>query len=291
MIASMTGFGRALIDAPFGKLIVEIQSVNRKHLELFVSMPKDYGRFEHEIRKWVSEAISRGQVSLRIYLTPSADQVGHFLPDLAMLKQLKEGWEGIAGELGYGTDAIDLPFLMQNMPSLSKQETARDEDLDYFKKATAEALTALVQMKRKEGQALAHDIQKRLGAMEHSLAEIEKMSPDAVTKMKKKLHERIVEAAPNLADVDERVLREIAMFAEKVDIAEEITRFRSHLVQFHELLKEKAAIGRKMDFLVQEMGREINTIGSKSLESKISHLVVEVKSELEKIREQIQNIE
>lgn len=291
MIASMTGFGRALIDAPFGKLIVEIQSVNRKHLELFVSMPKDYSRFEHEIRKWISEAITRGQVSVRIYLTPSADQFGHFLPDLSMLKQLKEGWEEIARNLGYEAKAIDLPFLMQNIPPLSKQEIARDEDLESFKMATTEALTALLQMKRKEGQALVHDIQKRLGSMEHSLAEIEKLSPDTVSKMKKKLHDRIVEAAPNLAEADERVMREIAIFAEKVDIAEEITRFRSHLVQFHELLKEKAAIGRKMDFLVQEMGREINTIGSKSLESKISHLVVEVKSELEKIREQIQNIE
>jgi uncharacterized protein (TIGR00255 family) len=127
--------------------------------------------------------------------------------------------------------------------------------------------------------------------MEQIVAQVEILSPEAVVRMKKKLQERIAEAAPTLLEGDDRVLREIAIYAEKVDVTEEITRFRSHLVQFHELLKEKAAIGRKMDFMVQEMGREINTIGSKSLESKIAHLVVEVKSELEKIREQIQNIE
>jgi uncharacterized protein (TIGR00255 family) len=291
MIASMTGFGRALLDAPLGRIIVEIQSVNRKYLEMFISLPKEYSRFELEIRKWIGEKISRGQISVRVYVIPAFKNIRASLPSFEQLKLLKEGWEELADRLGYTKTAIDLPFLTQQMPLQMPAEAAQDEDLEFFKHCMLEALQALITMKRFEGKALCCDIELRLQSMQQHVAQIELSVPETVSRMKKKLQERIAEAAPALLDNDEKVLREITLFAEKVDISEEITRFRSHLAQFHELLKAPAAIGRKMDFLVQEIGREINTMGSKSLESKIAHLVVEVKSELEKIREQIQNIE
>ena len=288
MLTSMTGFGRSLLDAPFGKLIVEIQSVNRKYLEVSISLPKEYSRFEFEIRKWIGETLSRGQISVRIFVIPTIDNL---LPDFEQLKSAKERWEEMAMQLGYESQAITLPFLLEHLPTSPQSKMDRDEDLAPLKSGVTQALSSLVAMKQLEGKALAHDISSRLTSIEKALASIEILAPDTVVRMKERLKERIFEASSSIGDTDDRMLREIAIFAEKVDISEEITRFKSHVAQFRELLKEKNSMGRKLEFLVQELGREINTIGSKSLESKISHLVVEVKSELEKIREQIQNVE
>ncbi|HSX26376.1 MAG TPA: YicC/YloC family endoribonuclease [Chlamydiales bacterium] len=288
----MTGFGRSAFDAPFGRLGVEIQSVNRKYLEIFISLPKEFSRFEPEVRKWVQEAAVRGQVSVKVHFTPNANAIKELLPDVEVLKGLKWGWEKVAQQLGYDPKSIDLPFLMERMPEQTKQEGARDEDLPVLHRCIDEALQGFLQMKKTEGKALAKDLAARLEGLKKLLDEIEALSPDATKRMREKLLEKMAEVLKGGPELEERLLREVALFAERVDISEEITRLRSHFVQFKELLSPKAgAIGRKMDFLVQEMAREINTIGSKSAESKISHLVVEMKSELEKMREQIQNIE
>ena len=292
MLSSMTGFGRAVLDAPFGKLVVEIQSVNRKHLEISVSLPKEWGRFEHEVRKWICDAISRGHVSVRIFVIPNATAIETLLPDLETLHELKKGWDRLASKMGLDSRSVDLPFLVSQLPEQDQTRWARDEDLQQLHRCLDEALQALVKMRRTEGKTLAHDLAQRLQTIENELAEIEKLSPEVVAKMRQKLTERMAEVlAPN-TELDERLLREVALFAERIDIAEEVTRLRSHLAQFNELLRTKSiAIGRKMDFLVQEIGREINTIGSKCSEAKITARVVEMKSELEKMREQIQNIE
>jgi uncharacterized protein (TIGR00255 family) len=291
MLASMTGFGRAILDAPFGRLVAEIQSVNRKYLEVFVSLPKEFGRFEQEIRMWVGEKIARGQVSVRIHVIPSADAAIEQLPDPKALKVLKREWEKIAKSLGYDPKKIDLPFLMQYCPIQQKSGLAEDKDLPFIEKCMKEAMDGLCKMKIKEGKALLLDVAKRIGSLKKNLKSIESLAPEASARMKKNLGDKMkdLKASPEL---DERLLREMLLFADRVDITEEITRLRSHFNQFEGMLdaKEKT-IGRKMDFLIQEMGREINTIGSKSLDAKISHYVVEMKSELEKIREQIQNIE
>jgi len=191
---------------------------------------------------------------------------------------------------------IDLAFLMQHLPVQQKLEIARDEDMPALHRCVDEALQGLLKMKKTEGKALAADIEKRLKELARMIDAIEELSPDASKKMRQKLFEKMEEVLQlqigKGTEIEERLLREVAIFAERVDISEEITRFRSHLAQFHDLLVSKAGTtGRKMDFLIQEMGREVNTIGSKSSESKISHLVVDMKSELEKMREQIQNIE
>jgi len=290
MLSSMTGFGRAISDAPFGRITVEIQSVNRKYLEVFVSMPKEFGRFEPEVRKWVGEAISRGQVSVRIFLNPNAGALEALLPDAEILKSLKKSWEKIAKEIGTDSKEISLAFLMQYLPAQQKQDLAREEDLPVLQACVNEALQSLVKMKKVEGSALAEDLSTRLEALARMLDEIEKHTPDATKKMRHKLLEKIEEVFKSGQEAEERLVREVALFAERVDVSEEITRFRSHLVQFKEVLKG-AIVGRKMDFLIQELGREVNTIGSKSMEAKISHLVVDMKSELEKMREQVQNIE
>lgn len=292
MLTSMTGFGRAIFDAPFGRLTAEVQSVNRKYLEVFVSMPKEFARFEIEVRKWIGENISRGQISVRIFLNPNGEAVEHLLPDISLLKALKKGWDKAAKALKTDTDKVDLPFIMQYLPIGPKQDLGKEEDLEALRRCVKKAIEGLLKMKQAEGKALAQDLAGRLKKIERMIVEVEKLAPNAAQKMREKLQERLLEALKPGAELEERLLREVALFAERVDISEEITRLFSHIAQFEELLSPKqTSTGRKMDFLIQEMGREVNTIGAKSMEAKISHLVVELKSELEKMREQIQNIE
>jgi uncharacterized protein (TIGR00255 family) len=286
----MTGFGRAELEAPFGKLIVEIQSINRKYLEVAVSLPREFSRFEQDIREQVSKVISRGQVSVRLNFIPKADAAAQSLPDVEMMQSLKKGWEKIADKLGYGKEVVDLRFLVANMPAVQKSDWVKEKDLAPISKCIDKALDAFIEMKKKEGSALTKDLTMRLDELEKMIGTIEKYAPDATKRMKEKLSEKLTEVLKT--DIDERLMREVALFAEKVDIAEEITRFHSHIAQFKGLIKGKdGVVGRKMDFLIQELGREVNTIGSKSMEAKISHLVVAMKSELEKIREQVQNLE
>lgn len=292
MLTSMTGFGRSVLDSSMGRLIVEIQSINRKYLEVFVSLPREWSRFEPDVRKWVNDALTRGQVSVRVYLQVNDAFVEKKFPSLETLQALKKGWEKIAQELGYAPASIDLPFLLSHLPEQSKLESAKEEDLPTLKQGVEEALQGLLQMKQTEGKALAQDLSQRLKELIRMLEEIEQLAPEASKRMHHRLKEKMEEVFRPSLELEERLLREVALFAEKVDIAEEITRFRSHVSQFQDLLHPKGnTIGRKMDFLVQEMGREINTIGSKSSEAKIGYWVVEMKSELEKMREQIQNIE
>ncbi len=288
MLSSMTGFGRAVLDVSMGRLTVEIQSVNRKYLEIFVSSPKEFSQFEHDVRKWVGDAVSRGQVSVRIYLVPSMGAIEKLLPKAEVLKRLKKGWDKIAKKAGLDSKGIDLPFLMQYLPMQAKEVS--EADLRELRTCVQEALRALLGMKQTEGKALERDLSARIKELEKSLRDIEKHAPDATQKMRVKLFEKMGEMTQLGSEVEERLVREVALFAERVDIAEEITRFCSHVDQFRGLLKG-GIVGRKMDFLLQEMGREVNTIGSKSMEAKIAHTVVAMKSELEKIREQVQNIE
>jgi uncharacterized protein (TIGR00255 family) len=291
MLASMTGFGRAVTDTSLGKLVAEIQSVNRKYLEIFVSLPKEFTRFEPEVRSWISERVARGQVSVRLSVISSSDATVALLPDVKTLGSLKKGWEKIAKGLGYDPKAIDLSFLLLHSPIQQKLSFAKDSDLGLIETCLKAAIDGLVEMKLKEGKSLGADIKKRLAILKKHVTAIEALAPDASRRMQKNLAEKVkaLEASPEL---DERLAREVAIFAERVDISEEMTRLESHFGQFMGMLQtKKEPVGRKMDFLIQEMGREVNTIGSKSSDAKITHLVVEMKSELEKIREQTQNIE
>ncbi len=289
---SMSGFGRSEKETPLGKLIVEIQSVNRKYFELYVFLPKEYSRFEQDIRKQIGEQNLRGLVSVRVHLFPNISALEGLLPDPRLFDALRKGWEEIADSLGYGKQVIDFPFLVQHVSELPQQSLVKKADFDPISLCLKEALIALDRMKQTEGGALSKDVESRLQYIAHALETIEQCAPNAVEKLRQKLKVRMEELLQPGIELDERLFREVALYAERVDISEEITRIRSHLSQYQDLLKSKAGlVGRKMDFLTQEIGREMNTIGSKSMDTKIAHLVVDMKSELEKIREQIQNIE
>ena len=286
MIRSMTGFGRAILSDQSGKLTVEITAVNRKYLEIFISSPREFVQFEHVVRKWVGDRATRGQISVRIYFVPA--KMEGILPEPAVLRTLKRDWDRLADEAGIDSKEVTLTFLTQYLPT--RPQESSDEELFALKTCVHEAIESLMAMKLAEGKALSADLTFRIQELEKMIGEIEKHAPDATEKMRAKLFEKMQEALRSTPDLEERLLREIALFAERVDITEEITRFRSHIEQFKGFLKGDI-VGRKMDFLLQEMGREVNTIGSKAMEAKISHTVVAMKSELEKIREQVQNIE
>lgn len=288
MLSSMTGFGRAVLESPLGRLCVEISSVNRKYLEISVSSPKELSSFEHEVRKWVTERLSRGQIFVRIYLELSFDSLKGLLPDGKLLKAFKKNWDKVAKEAGVEVKDVDLQFLLQYLPPKAKEVSSRD--VAVLRSCVEEALKALTKMKQAEGKAMAADLSNRLTELKKMIAEVEKRSSDATERMRNKLFEKIQDVMQMGPEVEERLLREVALFAERVDISEEITRFQSHMDQFKKLLKEEI-VGRKMEFLLQEIGREVNTIGSKSMDINISHAVVSMKSELEKMREQVQNIE
>lgn len=293
MLVSMTGFGRIVSDTPFGSLIIEIQTVNRKHLEIFLSLPKELNRFELEIRKWVGESITRGQVTLRAYLSLGETVIDKTLPDEKILKKLKSAYLKLAQQCGLDSGAIDLPFLLQRYPTMGQNELLWSEKhKPLLKESISKALSSTIAMKVKEGNSLSKDILSRLKCLRSLVKKIEIRAPKSVAKQRERLKARLEEIFPLSSDLDERLLREVAIFAERVDIAEEIIRFLSHLDQLEEVLQsEDRRIGRRLEFLVQEVGREVNTMGSKASDVEISHFVVDIKSELEKIREQIQNVE
>lgn len=292
MLTSMTGYGRVSFPSSLGRFVIEIQSLNRKFLESFISLPKQFMRFEVEIKKWVAKEITRGQISVRISFTQEAKQVKELLPDLVFLKKLKAEWDKVAKELDLSKEEVDLSFLSKQMEEMSLTQTSQDDKKikAILQEGVDKALKELMGMKRKEGAVLARDLQKRVLFLEKCIQQIKDHAPLSCVKYRQKLEKRLEEFAES-KDLDERILREIAIFSEKVDITEEIVRFKAHLEQFAALLTKNQAVGKKMEFLIQELAREINTIAAKSSDVIIAKIVIETKTELEKIREQVQNIE
>jgi uncharacterized protein (TIGR00255 family) len=289
MTMSMTGFGRSVTDGPYGRIVIEIQSVNRKVFEMTFSLPREMGRYEIEIRKWISEKILRGQVAIKIQWTPSPEWLQAAIPNPEILQKTKRDCEAACKILQLDTAHITLPFLVSLSQGAQKNEEFHE--LAALKLGIQESLKALLQMRSVEGKNLAAEIRKRLALIRTMLQEVATLAPEFAGRMRQRLEEKIAPAKQGDIAWDERLAREVALFAEKADIAEEIERMTSHFAQFEHCFSETGAVGKKMDFVIQEMAREINTIGSKSSESKISYLVVEMKTELEKIREQVQNIE
>jgi uncharacterized protein (TIGR00255 family) len=231
------------------------------------------------LRKWVQEEVQRGQVTVRVSF--EAAQTSFLLP---ALKNLKTKWEQLAKGLGYAPSVVDFQFLTEQMERLPLEASPVKAEL---KKTVSDALKEFMAMRKKEGEALVKDLEQRIALIKSVLKKIEKKAPLALERHRKKLQDKV----KALAD-DERILREAVIVAEKADVTEEITRLYSHLAQFTDLLGEKEkAVGRTLDFLTQEMGREINTLSAKAAESDMFKMAVLIRAEIEKIREQVQNIE
>jgi len=281
---SMTAYGRAQHHSKLGRWTVDIHSVNRKGLDLNIALPQSLLFLDGDLRKWISSIAERGQVSVRISF-----ECLELEQSLHALKDHQKKWVKIGKALGYPASSIDLKFLVDRLdPSnVPLEEKALKADLQ---KTWEIAAKNWIIMKEKEGKALVHDIEKRTDHIQKELQKILKWQPMLQERYRKKLQDRMKEVK---IEVDEdRLLREAALLADKADISEEITRLQSHLEQMHEYLSSKEkSVGRTLDFLAQEMGREIGTLMAKAGDTDISKVAIVIKSEVEKIREQVQNIE
>ncbi len=295
MLRSMTAYARASKDSSFGRIVVQISSLNRRHLEVVVNLPREFNIFDTDIKKWVTAQIGRGQVSVDISVSFKEEGPIKVTPNLLLVRQLKKAWEGIASEVGAPlAQAADLTLYVGQENLLTFQQDLVQEDLyrKSLRYVISDALQQFVAMKVKEGATLQEDILSRLEKLRSYIRLVSEKCIHTPEKYRQKLLARLQELVPTAMDHEERMLREVAIYSERVDISEEVTRFFSHLDQLEEVLRgQETTVGKKVDFLIQEINREANTIGSKSSEVEIARLVVEAKTELERIREQIQNVE
>ncbi|WP_339063449.1 YicC/YloC family endoribonuclease [Tepidibacillus marianensis] len=292
MIKSMTGYGRKEVNIRDKKFIIEMKSVNHRFLEVTFKMPKELMVLEDSLKKTLQDYVKRGRVD--VYITIENNELNPQLQvdwDLAkqyiqMMKEMKDQFQ-LVGNIEL-KDVLTIPDLIRSEIEFADMKVWKDEFIESFR----EACQILFQMREVEGTSLMKDFQSRLKLMGRVLAEIEGNSSLVVNEYREKLMNRINEWLGGTIELDEaRLLNEVAFFTDKANIDEEITRLKSHFGQFLVNLGIEEPVGRKLDFLVQEMNREINTIGSKANHLELSQSVVELKSELEKIREQVQNVE
>lgn len=290
----MTGFGRgcAQADKAGVNIQVEINSVNRKTLDTQISAPREWSGFEATCNEWLKGTFQRGRVNIQV-IVESVDGSKNSLKfnNQAMQEGL-EGLRSFASNQGleFNPDAsflIDLARSVKDSSELPDWKELRKP----LKEAFVSALNEIEVMRSKEGTALAADLKKRINELNGYREEISKNASGSSEKYRDSLLERLKQLNLDLDPSDERVLKEIALFADRSDISEEITRLSSHFEQFLTFIKAKEATGRKMDFLCQEIHRELNTTGSKSNDIEITRIVIEAKNALERIREQVQNIE
>lgn len=286
MVISMTGYGKAILSNEQYKIHIEMKAVNHRYLESIVRMPRQLLAYEDSIKKIVSEYTSRGRVEVFVTIEGLLQRTLQI--DEGLIKQYKEAIENLAvGESIYNPiDLLKLP----EVTTVSEVEQINDNFEELLLTTTKNACEQFFEAKCKEGSQLKKDLLERLSAIEECKKQITDQAPLVIKSHREKLLAKLADV--ELANVDEqRLLTEVMIFADRCDISEELVRLASHLELFSETLELKESIGRKLDFVVQEMNREVNTIGSKANSLEISKQVVEIKNNLEKIREQVQNIE
>lgn len=271
---------------------VEVASVNRKQADIVVNLPRELSALDSRIRKQVSEVVSRGRINVGISLKSSEAKGGSLSINLPLAEEYSAAIAKLEEHLGLNGlvsrfDPGRAPGVIQLGETLPEPEDA----WPFVEKALKESLSKLLEMRSTEGAHLKSDLESRLAILKGFLQQIAEQAPSVVKRHRENLIKRLDAAGIELNLDDERLIKEIGLFADRCDISEEITRLESHFAQCHKYFTSDEAVGRPLDFLIQEMGREINTIGSKANDASIAQIIVESKTELEKIREQIQNIE
>lgn len=292
MVKSMTGYGRAQLLLEGRDITVEVKSVNHRFFEFSARMPRSLGYLEEKIKTTVNTAASRGKVDVSVQMVAVEGgnvqvEINH---DLA--RAYLDSIRALGRDLLLDDD-ITLSDITRFNDIFIVRKAEEDEDAVWaaVQAVLAEALSKFVAMRELEGEKLKEDILGRLDAIEAHVSAEEKLSPKTVEAYRARLSAKLADILADRQIDEARILTEAAIFAEKTAVAEETVRLRSHIGQFRQILEQGGAMGRKLDFLVQELNRETNTIGSKAQDIEIAKLVVEIKSEIEKIREQIQNIE
>ena len=289
---SMTGYGRGEVDHGGAKFSVELNSVNRKQSDIVVNLPRDLAELEPRIRQTINERISRGRMNVLVTLQERANGTRTLALDTGLARSYHEAMLTLQKELD-APGEITIGTILQAPGVMRSPEHSIDpaEAWPVLQQALAAALVELIKMREREGKHLAKDLIHRLKVLRKEIKEVRALYPDVVKKYRSALLERIEKAGLNLPIDDERLLKEISFFADRSDISEELTRLESHLAQFAHHLRKNEPVGRTLEFTTQEIFRELNTLGAKSNDAAISQHVVACKSELEKIREQIQNLE
>lgn len=289
---SMTGFGRAQIQFQNDIITLEVASVNKRNLEVLLSSPKEWQAFEIHASQKVKSKIYRGRIRISVSIeqqsgkTSSLFNKDQLSSDFSELKKLLQEY-GTSIEIK-GETILELLKLRNSNDSHAIPITEVDEILDGL---LSDALEKLLEMKNQEGNALRKDMSERVSQIAKLVSKIESESLNIAQEWKEKLFQRLSNAGLQIDLDDERVLKEITIFAEKSDISEEITRLNSHILQLHTTFEQAESIGRKIEFLLQEMGRELNTICSKSTKIQCTQIALDARNELEKLREQALNVE
>jgi uncharacterized protein (TIGR00255 family) len=292
MVASMTGYGRAELVEENLKATAEISSVNNRFCEIQFRLPKQLSPLESKLKEMILSNIGRGKISFALSweeASPVASyaKLNEEAADVYfnIMKQLKERY-GLSGDV-----RLDQFFGLPDLVKVEKEEPDLEKAWEVVSEVTQRALEEFNRMRKAEGAKLAQDLTERVARLEETIPEIEKLTPKSIDSYRKKLKTRIAELLSNMVVDQHRIELEVALMAEKCDVAEECVRFTSHNQQFLSALKEDAPVGKRLTFLLQEMNREANTIGSKAADAEISQKVIFLKEEIEKIREQVQNIE
>lgn len=292
MIKSMTGYGRARKTLNKRDITVEVRSVNNRYLDCTVKMPRMYTFAEDALKQCVQKAISRGKVDVFVTVDASAADVAK----VTVNRELAAGYAEALRELSEvcGTESHITPEQLSRFPDVLTV-TKADEDLETVSadlcEVLEEALVSYNEMRAAEGCKLAEDILGRLSTIEDYTTQVEKRSPETVREYREKLTARMQEVLQSTTIDAQRILTEAAIYADKIAVDEETVRLRSHVAQLRGMVESNEPMGRKMDFLIQEVNRESNTIGSKCNDVDIARVVVGLKAEVEKMREQVQNVE
>ena len=292
MIRSMTGYGRYQDTVDGMDITVEIKAVNHRYYEYSSRLPRAYGFLDDKLKAYLQGSISRGKVDVYVFID-TADAPGS---RVTVNHSLVQGYLKALGEIAetYGLrNDVSVMSLARYPDLLTVHREAEDEEAVWAAVRTVAdvALNRFLQMREKEGEKLQEDILSRAAAILEAVGQVEERSPQTVREHMDKVQARMRELLGTATVDEQRLLTEAALFADKIAVAEETVRLRSHISQLEHMLAGNEAVGRKLDFLVQEMNREANTIGSKAQDVQIARLVVDIKAEIEKIREQIQNIE
>lgn len=292
MLKSMTGYGRAQKILNGRDITVEIRSVNHRYYEYTSRIPRTYSYIDEKLKALLKTGISRGKVDVAVTINNIEGKDS----EIAVNKNIAEGYvlalRGIADELGLKDD-LTLSNLIKLPDIFNIQKTPDDEEMvwnDVYE-VTNEALEKFIDMRGVEGKLLGENIIEKADYILEMVEKVEELSPQTVENYRNRLYKKLSEVLEDKNIDDQRILTEAAVFSEKIAVDEETVRLRSHISQLKTILESDEAVGRKLDFVVQEINREVNTIGSKAQDLNVTKIVVEMKSEIEKIREQIQNIE
>lgn len=292
MIKSMTGFGRDEEIICGRDIIVEIRSVNHRYYEFSAKTPRNFGYLEEKLKNTLNGRISRGKTEAFVSITDVEEKDTVIKLNEAAAKACIDALRSANEKLGL-TDDLTLSQVMR-MPDIftvTKTEADEDEIWESVKTVALKALDNFIAMRENEGERMKADFMGRLDLIEQLVGMVEERSPQVNELYRTRLYNRLKEILEDKNIDESRILTEAALFADKTAVDEETVRLRSHIKQFRELLEQDAPVGRKLDFLIQEFNREVNTIGSKAQDAEITKIVVDLKSEIEKIREQVQNIE